>query len=147
LVYRKAQQPKKVAVVGAGPAGLSAATVAAECGHDVTLFDSSDRIGGQFNLAMQVPGKEEFAQTLRYFSRRLAVTGVKLQLQTRVTREQLLSQGFDEVVVATGIVPRTPRITGVERTNVVSYIDVLQRKVTVGKRVAIIGPGAWLRCG
>jgi 2,4-dienoyl-CoA reductase (NADPH2) len=141
LVYRRAQQPKKVAVVGAGPAGLSAATVAAECGHDVTLFDSSDRIGGQFNLAMQVPGKEEFAQTLRYFSRRLAITGVKLQLQTRVTREQLLSQGFDEVVVATGIVPRTPRITGVERTNVVSYIDVLQRKVTVGKRVAIIGAG------
>ncbi|MBK6592587.1 MAG: NADPH-dependent 2,4-dienoyl-CoA reductase [Burkholderiales bacterium] len=141
LVYRRAQQPKKVAVVGAGPAGLSAATVAAECGHDVTLFDSSDRIGGQFNLAMQVPGKEEFAQTLRYFSRQLAITGVKLQLQTRVTREYLLRQGFDEVVVATGIVPRTPRITGVERTNVVSYIDVLQRKVTVGKRVAIIGAG------
>ncbi len=141
LVHRKAKRSKKVAVVGAGPAGLSAATVAAECGHDVTLFDSSDRIGGQFNLAMQVPGKEEFAQTLRYFARRLAVTGVKLQLQTRVTQELLMSQGFDEVVVATGIVPRTPRITGVERTNVVSYIDVLQRKVTVGKRVAIIGAG------
>jgi 2,4-dienoyl-CoA reductase (NADPH2) len=141
LVYRKTQKPKKVAVVGAGPAGLSAATVAAECGHDVTLFDSADRVGGQFNVAMQVPGKEEFAQTLRYFARRIETTGVKLQLKQRVTREQLLAQGFDDVVVATGIVPRTPRITGVERANVVSYLDVLQRKVTLGKRVAIIGAG------
>jgi 2,4-dienoyl-CoA reductase (NADPH2) len=141
LVYRKAARQKKVAVVGAGPAGLSAATVAAGCGHAVTLFDSSDRIGGQFNLAMQVPGKEEFAQTLRYFARRIEITGVKLQLKQRVTREQLLAQGFDDVVVATGIVPRTPRIPGVERANVVSYLDVLQRKVTLGKRVAIIGAG------
>jgi len=141
LVYRKAAIRKKVAVVGAGPAGLSAATVAAECGHDVTLFDSSDRIGGQFNMAMQVPGKEEFAQTLRYFGRRLEITGVKVKLQQRVTREQLLAQGFDDIVVATGIVPRKPGIPGVDRANVVSYLDVLQRKVTLGKRVAIIGAG------
>ncbi len=141
LVYRKAQRKKKIAVVGAGPAGLSAATVAAECGHAVTLFDSADRIGGQFNIAMQVPGKEEFAQTLRYFAKRVDATGVNLRLGQRVTREQLLAQGFDEVVLATGIVPRTPPIPGVERPNVLSYLDVLQRKVVPGKRVAIIGAG------
>ena len=141
LVYRKAARKKKVAVVGAGPAGLSAATVAAECGHEVTLFDSSDRVGGQFNLAMQVPGKEEFAQTLRYFSRRLDITGVTVKLNQRVTRDELLAQGFDDIVLATGVVPRTPRIPGVERANVVSYLDVLRRRVTLGKRVAIIGAG------
>ena len=126
LVYRKTAQRKKVAVVGAGPAGLSAATVAAECGHDVTLFDSSDRIGGQFNVAMQVPGKEEFAQTLRYFAKRIEITGVKVKLNKRVTRAQLLKQGFDDIIVA---------------TKVVTYLDVLQRKVTLGKRVAIVGAG------
>jgi len=141
LVYRKTVRRKRVAVVGAGPAGLSAATVAAECGHDVSLFDSADRVGGQFNIAMQVPGKEEFAQTLRYFAKRVEHTGVKLQLGQRVTREQLLAQGYDDVVLATGIVPRTPRIPGVERPNVLSYLDVLQRKVVPGKRVAIIGAG------
>lgn len=141
LVYRKAQRAKKIAVVGAGPAGLSAATVAAECGHAVTLFDSADRIGGQFNIAMQVPGKEEFAQTLRYFAKRVEATGVTLCLGQRVTRAQLLAQGFDEVVLATGIVPRKPRIPGVERPNVLSYLDVLQRKVVPGQRVAIIGAG------
>jgi 2,4-dienoyl-CoA reductase (NADPH2) len=141
LVYRKAARKKRVAVVGAGPAGLSAATVAAECGHDVTLFDSADRVGGQFNIAMRVPGKEEFAQTLRYFAKQLEITGVRVQLGQRVTREQLLSQGFDDIVVATGIVPRTPRIPGVERANVVTYLDVLQRNVVLGQRVAIIGAG------
>jgi 2,4-dienoyl-CoA reductase (NADPH2) len=141
LVYRKAAHKKRIAVVGAGPAGLSAATVAAECGHDVTLFDSADRVGGQFNIAMQVPGKEEFAQTLRYFAKQLEITGVRVQLGQRVTCEQLLSQGFDDVVVATGIVPRTPRIPGVDRANVVTYLDVLQRKVVLGQRVAIIGAG------
>ncbi len=141
LVYRKTAQRKKVAVVGAGPAGLSAATVAAECGHDVTLFDSSDRIGGQFNVAMQVPGKEEFAQTLRYFAKRIEITGVKVKLNKRVTRAQLLKQGFDDIIVATGIVPRMPRIPGVEHAKVVTYLDVLQRKVTLGKRVAIVGAG------
>jgi 2,4-dienoyl-CoA reductase (NADPH2) len=141
LVYRKTVAPQRVAVVGAGPAGLSAATVAAECGHEVTLFDSSDRIGGQFKLAMVVPGKEEFAQTLRYFARRVEVTGVKLRLGQRVTREQLLQQGFEHIVLATGIKPRRPAIDGVDHAKVLSYIDVLQGKVTPGPRVAIVGAG------
>lgn len=141
LVYLKKAIVKKVAVVGSGPAGLSAATIAAECGHDVTLFDSSDKIGGQFNIAKQIPGKEEFAETLRYFARRIEVTGVKLQLNHRVTRDELLAQGFDEIIVATGIVPRTPRIDGVHHPKVLSYIDVLQHKKPVGKKVAIIGAG------
>ena len=107
----------------------------------MTLFDSNDKIGGQFNIAMQIPGKEEFAETMRYFARRLKVTGVNLQLGRRVTRSALLAQGFDEIIVATGIVPRTPRIRGVDHPKVLSYLDVLLHKKTVGKRVAIIGAG------
>ncbi|TDK67155.1 NADPH-dependent 2,4-dienoyl-CoA reductase [Sapientia aquatica] len=141
LVYSKKAKAKKVAVVGSGPAGLSAATVAAECGHEVTLFDSSDSIGGQFKIAMQVPGKEEFKETLRYFARRLEVTGVTLQLNHRVTREELLAQGFDDIIIATGIVPRTPPIKGVDHPKVLSYLDVLLHKKLVGKKVAIIGAG------
>jgi 2,4-dienoyl-CoA reductase (NADPH2) len=141
LVYRKAAAPRKVAVVGAGPAGLSAATVAAECGHDVTLFDSSDSVGGQFKIAMQIPGKEEFTETIRYFSRKLELTGVKVRLNQRVTREELLAGGFDDVIVATGIKVRMPGIEGIKHRSVLSYIDVLQHKAPVGKRVAIIGAG------
>lgn len=141
LQYIKKSRVKKVAVIGSGPAGLSASTVAAECGHDVTLFDSSDSIGGQFRIAMQVPGKEEFAETLRYFARKIEVTGVKLKLNHRVTRDELLAQGFDEIIVATGIVPRTPKIEGVNHPKVLSYIDVLQNKKPVGNKVAIIGAG------
>lgn len=141
LVYAKARAPKKVAVVGAGPAGLSAATVAAECGHDVTLFDSADGIGGQFKIAMQIPGKEEFSETIRYFRRKLELTGVKLMLGQRVTREQLLAGGYDDVIVATGIKVRMPPIDGIGHPKVLSYVDVVQRKAPVGKRVAIIGAG------
>ncbi|MCU6434187.1 NADPH-dependent 2,4-dienoyl-CoA reductase [Undibacterium sp. Jales W-56] len=141
LRYLKTTRRKRVAVIGAGPAGLSASTVAAECGHDVTLFDSSDSIGGQFKIAMQVPGKEEFAETLRYFGKKLASTGVKLALNQRVNREQLLAQGFDDIIVATGIVPRTPKLEGVNHPKVLSYLDVLLHKKPVGKRVAIIGAG------
>jgi 2,4-dienoyl-CoA reductase (NADPH2) len=141
LVYAKTASPKKVAVVGAGPAGLSAATVAAECGHDVTLFDSSNAIGGQFRIAMQIPGKEEFLETIRYFGRKLEVTGVKLVLGQRVTRAQLLAGGFDDVIVATGVKVRMPPIDGIDHPMVLSYVDVLQRKAAVGRRVAIIGAG------
>ncbi|MTV38983.1 NADPH-dependent 2,4-dienoyl-CoA reductase [Duganella radicis] len=141
LVYAPAARKRRVAVVGAGPAGLSAATVAAECGHDVTLFDASDSIGGQFKIAMQVPGKEEFAETIRYFGRKIELTGVKLQLNTRVMREQLLAEGYDDVIVATGIKVRMPPIEGIDHPKVLSYVDVLRDKKPVGKRVAIIGAG------
>ncbi len=139
LVYRKAATRKKVAVVGAGPAGLSAATVAAECGHDVTLFDSASSIGGQFKIAMQIPGKEEFAETLRYFGRKIEITGVKLALNRRVGRDDL--QGFDHVIVATGIKVRMPAIAGIDHPKVLSYLDVLERHAPVGHKVAIIGAG------
>ncbi|MES2297460.1 MAG: NADPH-dependent 2,4-dienoyl-CoA reductase [Pseudomonadota bacterium] len=141
LVYAPTSAPRRIAVVGAGPAGLSAATVAAERGHAVTLFDASDRIGGQFKIAMQIPGKEEFAETIRYFGRKLELTGVTVKLNQRVTREELVAAGFDEVIVATGIKVRMPPIPGIDNPKVLSYIDVLQKKAPVGKRVAIIGAG------
>ena len=141
LVVRQTAMPKRIAVVGAGPAGLSAATVAAERGHQVTLCDGLDRIGGQFNVAMRVPGKEEFAETIRYFGRRLELLGVEVRLNERVTREQLLAGGYDEVVVATGIVMRKPRIEGIDHPKVLSYLDVLRDRKPVGQKVAIIGAG------
>jgi 2,4-dienoyl-CoA reductase (NADPH2) len=141
LVFRKTARPRRVAVVGAGPAGLSAATVAAECGHQVTLFDASSSIGGQFKVAMRVPGKEEFAETIRYFGRKLELTKVDLRLGVRVTRKELLAQGFDDVIVATGIVTRRPKIEGIDHPKVLSYLDVLRDGKPVGRKVAIIGAG------
>ncbi|MEW6021236.1 MAG: NADPH-dependent 2,4-dienoyl-CoA reductase [Pseudomonadota bacterium] len=141
LVYARTTRPRRIAVVGAGPAGLSAATVAAERGHAVTLFDASSSIGGQFKVAMQVPGKEEFAETIRYFGRKLETSGVDVRLNRRVTREELLAGGFDEVIVATGVRMRKPSIPGIEHPKVLSYLEVLRDKAQVGKRVAIIGAG------
>jgi 2,4-dienoyl-CoA reductase (NADPH2) len=141
LNYIATRQIKKIAVVGAGPAGLAAATVAAERGHKVTLFDSASEIGGQFNVAKRVPGKEEFFETLRYFGRKLQTTGVELRLNTRVAVQDLLAGGYDEVILATGIAPRTPAIPGIDNTKVLSYLDVILERKPVGKTVAVIGAG------
>jgi 2,4-dienoyl-CoA reductase (NADPH2) len=141
LVYRPVAQRRRIAVVGAGPAGLSAATVAAERGHEVTLFDAADSIGGQFKVAMRIPGKEEFAETIRYFGRKLELTGVQLRLGRRVSREELIAAGYDEVIVATGVSVRLPRIEGIDHPKVLSYLDVLRGRAPVGGRVAIVGAG------
>ncbi|MEJ2384656.1 MAG: NADPH-dependent 2,4-dienoyl-CoA reductase [Xanthomonadales bacterium] len=139
LVIRPAAAKKSLAVVGAGPAGLAFACTAARRGHDVTVFEAAERIGGQFNMAKRIPGKEEFYETLRYFDRQLALTGVTLKLGTRATPELLA--GFDEVVLATGVSPRTPGIEGVDHPSVLSYLDVLAKNAPVGRRVALIGAG------
>jgi 2,4-dienoyl-CoA reductase (NADPH2) len=134
-----AQKSKNLAVVGAGPAGLAFAVNAAARGHKVTLFDAAAKIGGQFNIAKQIPGKEEFYETLRYYRRMLALTGVDVRLNQYVTAPMLAA--FDEVILACGIVPRMPPIEGINHEKVLSYVDVLREKAPVGKRVAIIGAG------
>jgi 2,4-dienoyl-CoA reductase (NADPH2) len=141
LVLRPAPVSRRIAVVGAGPAGLAAATTLAERGHAVTLFESASMIGGQFNLAKIIPGKEEFEETLRYFGERLRETGVTLRLGTRATADILAAGSFDEVLLATGVVPRDPQIPGQDHPSVVSYLEVLNGSRTVGRRVAIIGAG------
>lgn len=139
LNYTPTTSRKKLAVVGAGPAGLSFATTAARRGHDVTLFDSASEIGGQFNIAKQIPGKEEFYETIRYFGRQIELHGVTLKLNTRATVEALAE--FDEVVLATGIKPRSVDIPGIEHAKVLNYIDVIKLKKPVGAKVAVIGAG------
>ncbi|MFF0261376.1 FAD-dependent oxidoreductase [Streptomyces microflavus] len=139
LVLSPTRARKRVAVVGAGPAGLACSVTAAERGHAVTLFDTADEIGGQLNVARRVPGKEEFNETLRYFRTRLAELDVEVRLSTRADAGTL--DGFDEIVLATGVEPRTPAIPGTDHPNVVSYLDVLRDGAPVGDRVAIVGAG------
>lgn len=141
ITVAPAAAPKRIAVVGAGPAGLAYATIAAERGHKVTLFDASSEIGGQFNLAKRIPGKEEFHETLRYFARMVQVRGVDLQLNTRVDAQALKDGGYDEVIVATGITPRTPALPGIDHPKVARYIDVIRGEAKVGQTVAIMGAG------
>ena len=139
LNYLPTTTRKRIAVVGAGPAGLACATIAAQRGHDVVLFERDARIGGQFNLARIIPGKEEFGETLRWFQHRIAETGVQLRLSTEATPELL--RDFDEVVLATGVVPRQVDFEGHDHPKVVGYLDVLRGRVEPGRRVAIVGAG------
>lgn len=141
LTLGSAEKSKNIAVVGAGPAGLAFSVYASEKGHKVTLFDRASEIGGQFNIAKQVPGKEEFYETLRYFKRKLELHHVNVQLGSEKTVEQLAAEGFDDVVLATGIIPRRLDIEGFDHPKVKSYIQVLRDKEPVGKKVAIIGAG------
>ncbi|MEE3170662.1 MAG: NADPH-dependent 2,4-dienoyl-CoA reductase [Pseudomonadota bacterium] len=141
LTYVKTANPKAIAVVGAGPAGLAFATVAAERGHKVTLFDAGSEIGGQFNVAKLIPGKEEFYETLRYFRVMLDKHGVDVRLNTRVSAEDLKAGGFDEVILATGVKPRTPDIEGIDHPKVIGYLDALLERKPVGRKVAVIGAG------
>lgn len=139
LNYPKTDAPKRIAVVGAGPAGLACATVAAQRGHRVTLFDAAGEIGGQFNLAKRIPGKEEFHETLRYFDHRLRETGVEVRLNSPVDAAAL--QDYDAIVLATGVLPRRVDFPGADHAKAVSYLDVLQGRVVPGARVAIVGAG------
>lgn len=141
IVITPTEHPLKLAIIGAGPAGLAAATTAAQRGHDVTLFDAQNEIGGQFNIAKQVPGKEEFYETIRYFNEQLKALNVHVKLNTQVSATLLNESDFDQVIVAAGIIPRMPPIPGIEHPSVLSYIDVLKHKHPVGKKVAIIGAG------
>ncbi|WP_050930743.1 NADPH-dependent 2,4-dienoyl-CoA reductase [Aestuariivita boseongensis] len=139
LVIEPAATQKSIAIVGAGPAGLSTAMTCAERGHKVTVFDKASEIGGQLNMAKQIPGKEEFWGFVDWYREMMDHHGIDVRLNTEVTADDL--DGFDEVIIATGVIPRDPEIPGQDRANVVSYIDVLRDKVEVGKRVAVIGAG------
>ena len=141
LNYEQTTQVKTIAVVGAGPAGLAYATIAAQRGHKVSLFDSADGIGGQFNLARRIPGKEEFDETIRYFNRMIEIYNIDLQLNTRVSADMLIEGGFEEIIIATGIEPRSPQIEGIDHPKVISYIDAIKGSAAIGKKVVIIGAG------
>jgi 2,4-dienoyl-CoA reductase (NADPH2) len=141
LNYNPTSTKKKIAVIGSGPAGLAVATIAAERGHFVTLFETASEIGGQFNMAKQIPGKEEFYETIRYFQKQIDLHKVQVKLNTKVSVEDLEKSDFDEIILATGIKPRELKIEGINHPKVLSYIEVLKEKKPVGKRVAVIGAG------
>ena len=142
LIFKETNAIKNIAVIGAGPAGLSFATYAASRGHKVKVFDSNNQIGGQFNIAKTIPGKEEFYETLRYFKRQIELQpNIELVLNHTVTYEELSQANYDEIVVATGVTPRQLQFEGIDHPKVLSYIQVLKERVPVGKRVAIIGAG------
>jgi 2,4-dienoyl-CoA reductase (NADPH2) len=141
LLIEKSAAPKRIAVVGAGPAGMACALTAAERGHRVTLFDAAPEIGGQFNLARRIPGKEEFSETLRYFNRRLRKVGVTLALGKHCEASELADGGFEHVVLATGIVPRRLDLPGIEHAKVISYVDLIEGRRVAGGRVAVVGAG------
>ncbi|RUO65013.1 2,4-dienoyl-CoA reductase [Pseudidiomarina planktonica] len=141
LVMVQAAKPKKLAVIGAGPAGMAFACYAAERGHQVHLFEQASELGGQFNYAKQIPGKEEFYETLRYFAKRIEDTGVQLHLNSRQTAASITAENFDEVVLATGVIPRELNIPGIDSPQVLSYVEVLRDHKEVGQRVALIGAG------
>jgi 2,4-dienoyl-CoA reductase (NADPH2) len=142
LIFKQASQVKNIAVIGAGPAGLSFANYAADRGHQVTIFEASNQIGGQFNIAKTIPGKEEFYETLRYFKRQIELQpNIKLKLNHQANYDELMQQDFDDIVIATGVTPRQLDIPGIDHPKVLSYIEVLKERKTVGQRVAIIGAG------
>ena len=142
LIFKESAAKKNIAVIGAGPAGLSFATYAADRGHQVTVFDAASQIGGQFNIAKTIPGKEEFYETLRYFKRKIELQpNIKLVLNHTVTYEELSAESYDDIVVATGVTPRELTIEGIDHPKVLSYIEVLRERKPVGKKVAIIGAG------
>jgi 2,4-dienoyl-CoA reductase (NADPH2) len=141
LTLAPTRRIKRVAVVGAGPAGLAAATSLSGRGHTVDLFEADGEIGGQFGIARRIPGKEEFAETIRYYARQIELTGVKLHLNTRVSAATLIDEGFDEVILATGVTPRVPGIPGIDHPKVLSYVDVVKHGKPVGDKVAVVGAG------
>jgi 2,4-dienoyl-CoA reductase (NADPH2) len=141
LVIAPAATQRRIAVVGAGPAGLAAAVTAAERGHAVVLFDAAERIGGQFNIAAKIPGKEEFHETMRYFATEIERLGIEARLGIRVEADTLAAEKFDEVIIATGVTPRTPDLPGVDLPGVLGYLDVLRDEAPVGRNVAILGAG------
>lgn len=141
LNYLPTVQPKRIAVVGAGPAGLAFAVTAAQCGHQVTLFEAGDEIGGHFNLAKRIPGKEEFYETLRYYQKQIERLGVNLKLNHPVTAADLRAGDWQEIIVATGIKGRTPAIPGIDHPMVMSYTDAILGRKPIGDKVAVIGAG------
>lgn len=141
ITFNPAQQPKKIAVMGAGPAGMAFSIYAAGRGHKVVLFEAKSEVGGQFNLARKIPGKEEFNETIRYFTNQMQETGVELRLNTRLDASVLNDEDFDEVVIASGVVPRAVELPGFDSPRVVTYQQVLNGDVEVGKKAALIGAG------